>query len=1114
MYIADLHIHSKFSRATSKEGIPEYLDLWARRKGIGLVGTGDFTHPAWREMLRERLTPAEEGLYTLKKDFRVEDGSVEEALLPRFVVSGEISSIYKKNGKVRKIHNVILLPGIDEAETVSKRLEAIGNLHSDGRPILGLDSRDLFEIVLTCCPSAILIPAHIWTPHFSLFGAFSGFDTIEECFEDMTPYIHALETGLSSDPPMNWRLSALDSYTLVSNSDAHSPQKLGREANCIQGELSYSGLKTAIETGEGFQGTIEFFPEEGKYHLDGHRNCHQCLTPSEAIRAGGVCPVCGKKLTIGVLHRVEELADRPEGAHRANSKPYESLVPLPEVIGASLGVSAASKKAGERFSSLLRELGPEFHILREASLSDIDLAAGPCVAEGVRRVREGKVKWVPGYDGEYGKLEILSPEEIRFFSGQLSFFPGAGLPGEKAEEKPEAAKPDFPEEEDPLQLTLETLPKAEVSAETAGDCRALLGLNPEQKEAVTTELPAAAVIAGPGTGKTKTLTSRIAYLIEARKAKPSEITAVTFTRKAAEEMRLRLQALLGKRVARAIQIGTFHSVCMKLLASEKDAETGVLLDEYGCLSLAEEVLREYEPAPSEKKPGARSLLQKVSAVKNSADRQAALEEEGLSEALFTSYCGALRSYGAMDYDDILLDALSLARERQKPIKAFTYLLVDEFQDVNPVQYELLRAWNRAGREIFVIGDPDQAIYGFRGSDSLCFSRFREDFSGAGEIRLRKNYRSTPEILACALPVIAENHKDGSLPALEAFQKSGSLPGLYSASDEFSEAVFIAKEINRMVGGIDMLDAHSSLGGGDHPRGFSDIAILYRTHRQAELLEKCLAIEGIPYTVTGRDRLLAEPIVRGTLGFFRSLLHPEDRVSLKTCLQSVWGCSEKLSWETSGAFAKAACGTQPRACEDQPVSGMEGFLENLPCELRAEGGVRVWAALALSYLPRLSESPRELLETWAEENGYTGSSPMERLLSIAVLHQSLPDFLDTVTLGTEGDVSRSSGQTYTPDAVSLMTLHGSKGLEFPVVFLCGLQKGRLPLESPGRKTDAAEERRLFYVGITRAREELILTAPPEPSPFLEDIPKTLLSQITGPEKRRSAYEETMDQISLF
>ena len=295
MYIADLHIHSKFSRATSKEGIPEYLDLWARRKGIGLLGTGDFTHPGWREMLRERLEPAEEGLYTIKQDFRIQEPPGENTPAPRFVVSGEISSIYKKNGKVRKIHNVILLPGIEEAETVSKKLEAIGNLHSDGRPILGLDSRDLFEIVLTCCPSAILIPAHIWTPHFSLFGAFSGFDTIEECYEDMTPYIHALETGLSSDPPMNWRLSALDSYTLVSNSDAHSPQKLGREANLMDGELSFSGLKQAIETGKGFEGTIEFFPEEGKYHFDGHRNCHQCLSPSQARGNGRSLPYLRKK---------------------------------------------------------------------------------------------------------------------------------------------------------------------------------------------------------------------------------------------------------------------------------------------------------------------------------------------------------------------------------------------------------------------------------------------------------------------------------------------------------------------------------------------------------------------------------------------------------------------------------------------------------------------------------------------------------------------------------------------------------------------------------------------------------------------------------------------------
>ena len=304
MYLADLHIHSKYSRATSRDCDLIHLDQSARRKGIGLIGTGDFTHPAWRAELKEFLTPAEEGLYTLREDARL-PSETGEATAPRFVVSGEISSIYKKNGKTRKVHNLILLPGIEAADALAAKLEAIGNIHSDGRPILGLDSRDLLEITLEACPKAVFIPAHIWTPHFSLFGAFSGFDTIEECFEDLTPYVHAVETGLSSDPPMNWMVSALDRFTLVSNSDAHSPSKLGREANRIEAGLSFGELSRAIQTGEGFGGTIEFFPEEGKYHLDGHRSCGLCLTPTETEGCGGKCPVCGKK----IRPRLGELTD-------------------------------------------------------------------------------------------------------------------------------------------------------------------------------------------------------------------------------------------------------------------------------------------------------------------------------------------------------------------------------------------------------------------------------------------------------------------------------------------------------------------------------------------------------------------------------------------------------------------------------------------------------------------------------------------------------------------------------------------------------------------------------------------------------------------------------------
>ena len=367
MYIGDLHIHSRYSRATSKDCTPEHLDLWARRKGIHIVGTGDFTHPAWREELKEKLKPAEDGLYLLKDGYRIKEDPVPDGKIPRFVVTGEISSIYKKNGKTRKVHSLILLPGLEDAEKISARLEQIGNIHSDGRPILGLDCRDLLEIVLELCPRAVYVPAHIWTPHFSMFGAFSGFDSVEECFEDLTPYIHAVETGLSSDPPMNWRVSALDRFQLISNSDAHSPAKLGREANLFDIPLSYEGLYQAIQTGEGLGGTIEFFPEEGKYHMDGHRKCGLRLTPSETVKYNGKCPVCGR--------------------------------------------GPAGVRVQREYRRLLAELGPEFEILRNLPLEQIRRTAGTRIAEGIERLRKGQVECVPGFDGEYGMIRLFSAKE-------------------------------------------------------------------------------------------------------------------------------------------------------------------------------------------------------------------------------------------------------------------------------------------------------------------------------------------------------------------------------------------------------------------------------------------------------------------------------------------------------------------------------------------------------------------------------------------------------------------------------------------------------------------------------------------------------------------------------
>lgn len=405
--IADLHIHSRFSMATSKEGTPENLDFWARKKGISLIGTGDFTHPVWREELKERLVSEGNGLYRLRDEYVKEESRKFPGEGTRFVVSGEISSIYKKNGKTRKVHNVILLPSLEAADAMAQRLEKIGNIHSDGRPILGLDSHDLLEMMLDVCPEGILIPAHIWTPHFSVLGAKSGFDSVEECFEELAPHIHALETGLSSDPAMNWRISKLDRYQLVSNSDAHSPSKLGREANLLDIDCSYEGLYRAIQTGEGLEGTVEFFPEEGKYHFDGHRKCSVSLSPVEAERLGGICPVCGKKLTMGVDHRVEQLADRAEGFVKKDGKKYESLVPLPEVISACMGYSTASKKVQGCFEQMIQTLGTEFDILRNVPSEDIKSCAGERIAEGIENVRTGNVKRIPGYDGEYGKIELF-----------------------------------------------------------------------------------------------------------------------------------------------------------------------------------------------------------------------------------------------------------------------------------------------------------------------------------------------------------------------------------------------------------------------------------------------------------------------------------------------------------------------------------------------------------------------------------------------------------------------------------------------------------------------------------------------------------------------------------
>lgn len=396
-------MHSRYSRATSKDMTPEGISRWAQIKGIKVIGTGDFTHPLWLKELKEKLEPVSDGLFRLKKQYIPSDVPSSSLSDVFFMLSAEISSIYSKGGRLRKVHSIILAPSFSVVDEINKRLSRIGNLSADGRPILGLDAKRLLEIVLKVSENAMLIPAHAWTPHFSVFGAFSGFDSLDECFDELTPNVYAIETGLSSDPPMNWRLSFLDRITLISNSDAHSPQKIGREANIFDTEISYTSMLDAIRTKKGFGGTIEFFPEEGKYHWDGHRLCGVSMPPEETIRNNYLCPVCGKRLTIGVMHRVEVLADREEQHLQI---PFYSLIPLVEIISEALNTGTGSKAVEKEYFKLIGTLGNELNILMDTTIEDISKCSER-LSQAIEKMRKGDVSITPGFDGEYGKVKIF-----------------------------------------------------------------------------------------------------------------------------------------------------------------------------------------------------------------------------------------------------------------------------------------------------------------------------------------------------------------------------------------------------------------------------------------------------------------------------------------------------------------------------------------------------------------------------------------------------------------------------------------------------------------------------------------------------------------------------------
>ena len=587
-FYADFHIHSHFSLATSTQLVPEHIDRWGRIKGLRVVGTGDFTHPGWLDELKEKLEPAEPGLFRLRPDFK-NRGDWGVAETPensvRFLLTAEISSIYKKSGKVRKVHNVLFAPDFTTAEKIQRTLQSLEfNIVSDGRPILGMDSRDLLELSLGASADVFFVPAHIWTPWFSAMGEKSGFDSIQECYADLAGHIHAVETGLSSDPPMNRMVSSLDPYVLISNSDAHSPEKLGREANGFDTELSYSAITTALKNpaGGGFIGTLEFFPQEGKYHHDGHRKCGISWEPEETLRHGGICPKCGRRVTVGVLHRVHQLADRKQTDAMTGRVSFHSMIPLIEILSEIHGSGRTSKPVVADYAALVRKMGSEIAILLEYPVDEVKRAGGELVAEAVHRMRAGEVHIEAGYDGEYGKIRAFAEGETVSMRQSGLFWENPVL----AEEKPGLRRKNGQsgKSENTIRENNRDLDRAPHD-EPRGDSKYAVGtsgkglpvvssgsggggfpddpftgLTAEQEAATAHGDGPASVMAGPGTGKTRVLTGRIAHLIRDRAVQPERILALTFTNKAAGEIRVRVASVLSKTAGREHPlVCTFHA---------------------------------------------------------------------------------------------------------------------------------------------------------------------------------------------------------------------------------------------------------------------------------------------------------------------------------------------------------------------------------------------------------------------------------------------------------------------------------------------------------------------------------------------------------------------------
>ena len=1089
--IADLHIHSPYSRATSPHLTPPALERWARIKGISLLGTGDCTHPQWLKELREQTEDAEEGFYVLKKQVRdsfdagpaMVEGlplpglpaglSIVAPQTPRFVLTGEISTIYKREDKTRKIHHLIILPDFKAAAVFNARLEAWGgNIRSDGRPIFGMDSRDLLGLLLEADERSLLIPAHIWTPWFSALGAKSGFDSIEECYGDLTGHIPAIETGLSSNPPMNWALNSLDKFSIISNSDAHSPDKLGREATILEMDLSYSSFRSALiqqppSPSPAILGTIEFFPQEGKYHYDGHRKCGLSLGPEEAAEANYLCPVCGRALTPGVMSRVLELADRPVNETEpcpgdywgTRRRPYHSLIPLKEIVGELLGTGPASKKNLAAYYRLIEKGGSEFSILLDMSKEELEKLKipelpGELLAQAIVKMRSGEVSVSPGYDGEYGRIRVFGP-------GSVPALKGAGEKGlfEETPHKGESVKK--------AEITTGGTwqKKEKKNTEVRGIEPQSFAWDADQEKAVSYNGKECIIIAGPGTGKTAVLTARIERLI-GEGVDPASILALAFTVRAAGELRKRINRIHESEAPAMLTATTFHSFCCSVLRKQGaqaglnpefmilgEAERDSLLREIGGrqaqrLGFYIEERKRFLMLPGEEFP------QFLNPEKAHAPFPLALEQWGIPErepemeALYEEYRKALKSSHSLDFEDLTAGTVRLLASYPAILDlyrgSFRHVLVDEYQDINFSQYALIRLLAPGGKagggdspSLCVIGDPNQAIYGFRGSDKRFIDRFLLDYPEAGCFELSRSFR-------CAAPIIkAAGRLTGTNLRLRGNEETSEV-SLYRKqyTSDKSEAEGIARTIAALLGGTSFFALDS--GAAENPSlylpgkgsfGPGDCVVLVRAAALAPPIVKALKDHDIPYELSG---------------------------------ENPWWKEEPTGALLDALRAHALIERLRKPGKPEKAGGDQAAL-NPGDSIRS-----AWEELAGKEKAGQKKKAAEIVE---------------RLISLADLFGDLSTLLDTLDACAAFPEHLGQAQVRAMNAVTVMTIHASKGLEAEFVFVAGLEEGILPFtlfDKPGEAGNGVhggstagaerleEERRLLYVAMTRAKRGLWLS----------------------------------------